>query len=483
MPLGSFRTWVKYTEEGEFPSVKRSFAVLRCNQCTAAPCVTICPTNALRKRPDGIVDVDPRSCIGCKSCMQGCPYDALYIHPSKGTAEKCHFCAHRAEQGLAPACAIVCPTEAIIPGDFDDPDSRVSQLKREHELSARKLEAGTGPNVWYLEVAASGVDPARTSDAAGHLWADRHPSVELDPREFDAIEKQARARTTYDVAHPPLWGWKIAGYLLTKAIAAGVFLAAISGGLWPLDHAPESPGVAVGVPALALLFLVLTAGLLVADLKRPERFFLILTRSNHRSWLVRGTWFLIIYGTLASFALAAGLSGGSWVRLGWSFSLPTVAAALLSAAYTGWLFGQAKGRVLWMQQGLWLRLILQAVSAGAALLLALGPLLGLDEGQRLGLNGALLVGLGLLLIYTVFQGRLAPPGREAEYARTLALIQRGPYAREHALGGLLLGIVLPIPLLVFGGEIGGQMAGVLALLGLWFEKSLLVRAGQALPIS
>src|SRR5262245_16313811 len=164
--------------------------------------------------------------------MQGCPYDALYIHPDKGTAEKCHFCAHRAEQGLAPACAVVCPTEAIIPGDFHDPASRVSRMKRELGLDARKVEAGTGPNVFYREVAAAGIDPLRTGDAGGSLWSAGTPALALEPREFDAYEKKASARTTYDVAHPPLWGWKISAYLLTKACAAGVFLAAIASGIW-----------------------------------------------------------------------------------------------------------------------------------------------------------------------------------------------------------------------------------------------------------
>ena len=144
VPIGNFRTWVKYTESGTFPEVRRSFAVLRCNQCTDAPCVTICPVHALEKRDDGIVDIDPDRCIGCKSCMQGCPYDALYMNDATGTAEKCHFCAHRTEVGLAPACAVVCPTEAIVPGDFDDPRSRVSELRNSGRLTARKTEAGTG---------------------------------------------------------------------------------------------------------------------------------------------------------------------------------------------------------------------------------------------------------------------------------------------------------------------------------------------------
>jgi Fe-S-cluster-containing dehydrogenase component len=485
VPVGSFRTWVKYTEAGEFPAVKRSFAVLRCNQCTSAPCVTICPTGALAKRADGIVDVDPKACIGCKSCMQGCPYDALYIHPDKGTAEKCHFCAHRAEQGLAPACAVVCPTEAIIPGDFHDPASRVSRMKREFGLSARKVEAGTGPNVLYREVAPAGIDPLRTSDAGGHLWAARHPAVPLEPRQFDELEPtlEPRARTTYDVAHPPLWGWRITAYLLTKALAAGLFLAALLGGLWPFQSAPWQRSLALGVPAFALGFLALTSALLVADLKRPERFFLILTRPNTKSWLVRGTYALMAYGALLSFAFAWVWFEVEPITLSWTFSLPTALAAALSAGYTGWLFGQAKGRVLWMQRGLWLRLIVQAVAAGGSFLLALAPLFRLDAAQTTALNATLLVSLGLLLGWTVVEPRLAPAGREVEYARTLALIKRGPYAKEHLFVGLLLGLLLPLLLLVLGNEPAQQLAGVLALIGLWTEKSLLVRAGQALPIS
>jgi Fe-S-cluster-containing dehydrogenase component/predicted membrane protein len=483
VPVGSFRTWVKYTEEGEFPAVKRSFAVLRCNQCTDAPCVTICPTAALTKGPTGIVDVDPKACIGCKSCMHGCPYDALYINPDKGTAEKCHFCAHRAEQGLAPACAIVCPTEAIIPGDFDDPESVVSRMKAGHDLAVRKPEAGTRPNVLYREVAPAGITPLETRATGGHLWAAQHPAVPMEAREFDALEAQARARTTYDVAHPPLWGWKISAYLLTKALAAGLFLAALAAGLWPLESAPHDRSIGIGIPLLALSFLAVTSVLLVADLKRPERFFYILTRPNTRSWLVRGTYALMAYGALLSFAAGWLYLGVEPITLGMVFSLPTAFAAAIAAAYTGWLFGQARGRVLWMQQGLWLRLILQAVTAGAGFFLVAAPLFRFDEAQIVGLHGTLMVSLGLGLLFTVLEPRLAPRGREVEYARTLALLKHGPYAREHAIGGILFGMIVPIVLVALIGDTGSQIAGALALYGLWVEKSLLVRAGQALPIS
>src|SRR5439155_1745389 len=116
VPLGPFRAWVKYVERGTFPHTRRYFAVLRCNHCDAAPCVTICPTVALYRRPDGIVDLDGDRCIGCKACMQACPYDALYIDPNTRTAAKCHYCAHRIEVGLEPACVIVCPEQAIVAG-------------------------------------------------------------------------------------------------------------------------------------------------------------------------------------------------------------------------------------------------------------------------------------------------------------------------------------------------------------------------------
>src|SRR5205807_306990 len=121
VPLGTFRTWVKYVEKGTWPHTRRYFSVLRCNHCDDAPCVTICPTVALYRRADGIVDFDGARCIGCKSCMQGCPYDALYIDPNTNTAAKCHYCAHRLEVGLEPACVIVCPARAIIAGDLDAP--------------------------------------------------------------------------------------------------------------------------------------------------------------------------------------------------------------------------------------------------------------------------------------------------------------------------------------------------------------------------
>jgi len=482
VPVGSFRTWVKYTEEGLFPEVKRSFAVLRCNQCTAAPCVTICPTSALEKRPDGIVDIDPDACIGCKSCLQGCPYDALYINPEKGTAQKCHFCAHRTEQGLAPACAVVCPTEAIIPGDFDDPESLVSRMKREGSLKARKVEAGTRPNVLYRDAAPAGLDPNRVSPGNGHIWADKHPGLNAEALEFAARESESRARTTYDVAHPAPWGTKITGYLFTKSIAAGVFLAGAVGTLAPMRG--ETQATLVGIPILGLVFLALTSLLLVLDLKRPDRFHYILLRGNWSSWLVKGTYALMAYGALLSVWLLMGVMGWDGI---WLLRVLTVAAAFLAASYTGWLFAQSKARVLWMRRGFWFHLLIQAFLAGSATLILASPLLDLSAAELRSMCTVLIVSLGAHLLYVLLEGRWAPPGREAEYERTLALIETGPYAARHRWGGIVFGVMVPIVLLILAPTLMADafvpIAATLALVGLWIEEDIFVRAGQALPIS
>ncbi len=130
VPLGVNRTYVKSVDVGQFPTARRAFQVTRCNQCDHPPCVTACPTTAMFRRPDGIVDFDKSICIGCKACIAACPYDAIFINPEDHSAEKCNFCAHRIEVGLEPACVIVCPTEAIIVGNLKDPERSCSTRAR-----------------------------------------------------------------------------------------------------------------------------------------------------------------------------------------------------------------------------------------------------------------------------------------------------------------------------------------------------------------
>lgn len=151
VPLGVNRTWVKTVEQGVYPDTRRRFQVSRCNHCANPPCVRICPTSAMYQRDDGIVEFDKNACIGCKSCLQACPYDAIYIDPETKTAAKCHYCSHRVDIGLEPACVVVCPTHAIVAGDLDDPASEISKLVASHATTVRKPEQGTQPKLLYID--------------------------------------------------------------------------------------------------------------------------------------------------------------------------------------------------------------------------------------------------------------------------------------------------------------------------------------------
>jgi Fe-S-cluster-containing dehydrogenase component/formate-dependent nitrite reductase membrane component NrfD len=481
VPVGSFRTWVKYTERGTFPEVRRSFAVLRCNQCTDAPCVEICPVSALHKREDGIVDVDASACVGCKACMQGCPYDALYLNPDNGTAEKCHFCAHRVERGLAPACATVCPTEAIIPGDFHDPESMVAKMRASMPLEARKTEAGTGPNVLYREVDSAGISPMETNAAGGYLWSDQREGEWQAAESFQAASEPAQARTTYDVDHPALWGFKITAYLFMKSMAAGLFLLI---GILALGANQPSLALVRTLSLGALAALSVTTLLLVTDLAKPARFLYLVLRPNWNSWLAKGSFILMGYAALLTFWIAAlflAPTEGLVARI--VYGLGAI-LALLSACYTAWLFQQSKARVLWMRRGLAGHLVVQAIVVGTAVgcLICRLPLVAAVDAQRM--RWTLVAALAAHALFIATEHWMAPRRREDEYRRASNLVVRGPYARRRWGLGVALGIVLPLSILLLSASsVGLIIAGAMALIGLWVEEDTLVRAGQALANS
>ena len=259
VPVGVFRTWVKYIEKGEFPNVSRHFGVMRCNHCEAAPCVEICPTVALFRRDDGIVDFDSSRCIGCKSCMQACPYDALYLDPESHTAAKCNFCAHRIELNLEPACVVVCPTRAIIAGDLDNSASEISRIIATQKVAVRKPHKGTQPKLFYAGIEGDFLTPSMMQPQHSHAFAQAHPDANpftLDQSQDGAHPIPGAARVVYDVAHPQPWGVIPAFYLWTKSIAAGVLIVAglvfgiFSDGL--AQHSGTLPGILSPLTALAL---------------------------------------------------------------------------------------------------------------------------------------------------------------------------------------------------------------------------------------
>jgi Fe-S-cluster-containing dehydrogenase component/formate-dependent nitrite reductase membrane component NrfD len=485
VPVGVYRTWVKYIEKGKFPETKRYFGVLRCNHCDDAPCVEICPTVALFRRPDGIVDFDNERCIGCKSCMQACPYDALYIDPNTNTAAKCNFCAHRVEVGLEPACVIVCPEQAIIAGDLDDPKSRISRIVAREKVSARKPEKGTKPKLFYVGIDGDLLRPAKMDPQPTHVWADKTPGEDLySLKEEYGARPNTRgdstpgiAREVYDVPHPPPWGWKIGSYLWTKSIAAGVVLVAAV--LLRSGFQEEASLLHVASPLAAVAFTALTTLLLILDLKRPDRFHYLLIKPNPRSWLVIGGYILMIYSLFAFLWLAFGLFGASppsWLI--W----PGALLALAAAGYTAFLFAQAKGRDLWQSPLFLWHLIVQAFIAGAATTILIALALGSSSALVSSAGKILAVSLALNLVMVVGEAVLPHAGEDVKRATDLWV--RGALRLRFWAVAVGLGMVLPLILFfIAGSSVAYAAASVLALAGLWFFEDLWIKAGQAVALS
>lgn len=103
---------VEEVTTGVFPEVERRFVSISCRHCAKAPCIGVCPTKAIVKLPDGIVVVNQDECIGCKVCLEACPFGVPQFGED-GLMQKCDMCLDRIENGQAPMCAATCPTQAL----------------------------------------------------------------------------------------------------------------------------------------------------------------------------------------------------------------------------------------------------------------------------------------------------------------------------------------------------------------------------------
>lgn len=134
-------------------NVLRSFNVPKlCNQCAHPPCVQVCPVGATFQTDDGVVLVNGKTCLGCRYCIQACPYGARYLHPETHTADKCTFCYHRVTRGLLPACVEVCPTQARLFGDLNSHASPLTRFKRMNKIHVLKPGLNTEPKVYYASL-------------------------------------------------------------------------------------------------------------------------------------------------------------------------------------------------------------------------------------------------------------------------------------------------------------------------------------------
>ncbi len=515
VPLGVNRTWVKYVERGVYPDVRRTFQVTRCNHCENPPCVRICPVGAMYQREDGIVEFDSEACIGCKACMQACPYDAIYIDPDMHTAAKCHFCAHRIDIGLDPACAVVCPTGAIVAGDLDDPGAQISHLVNAHRTSVRKPEQGTAPKVLYIEGEDVAMHPTalasrpkqllfadvitkqgettprrnlpvvsgRTAPSGHALRAPKTQGMPVNGPIKVAGGSQAghMVQLAYNAQHKIPWHWPVPAYLVTKSLGTGIFGFLALGLAFSLF--PVSSATVVWGGLLSVIAMLLTTLLLVVDLERPERFLSIVLRPQWKSWLTRGAFLLIAFSTLTGLWWAAeafGLGVPDALRKGLSWV--TLPLAVGAATYTAFLFAQAEGRDLWQSPLLPAHLVVQAAMLGTGSFLLLGLAVELPpkllSAARISFSVSLVTDLFMVL---AGEFGVAHPSEVA--ARAAHAITHGRYARHFWWGSVLSGHVLALVLLALGGAIPAALAFALAAVGLYFYERAFVMAAQEVPNS
>ena len=507
--IGVNRTHVKYIEKGVFPDSSRSFSVHRCNHCEDAPCTEICPTSALYTRKDGIVDFDNDRCVGCKSCMQACPYDALYIDPDSNTAAKCNYCAHRVDGGYEPACAVICPTEAIVAGDLDDPYAPIAKLVANEDVVTRKPEKATTPNLFYIDGDLDMLIPSQTERRTNYIWSEQASGVghhasasagteresdeaklliqmaieshsksgsQPDQRAIDKVLEEIKTQETeaahrvYDApSKGVLWGWEVPAYIWTKSIAAGLLLV-LAIVQW-LGGEPNTSKEMYAYSA-ALLAMFFTGGLLVKDLDRPDRFLYVLLRPNWSSWLVRGGYLISLLGAAITLLIADNFFDFGFRKLLINTTAPIAVAATV---YTAFLLKQARGRDMWASHLGPVHMFIHALISGSAVWMMLDP-----NGSNTFL---LILRIGvlanLILLGLEFMTSHASP--DSKTAKRLML--KGYYSRYLYLG-IIMGNVVPLIMLFTLDAVLMQLiAAVLATLGVYLTEFVRIRVPQLIPLS
>lgn len=446
------------------------------------------------KRADGIVDFDKSICIGCKACMAACPYDAIFINPEDHSAEKCNFCAHRIDMNLEPACVVVCPTQAILVGDMNDSNSYVAQIINRDTVAVRRPEKETLPKLFYKGAHQVTLDPlaARRPEGGLFMWSEQQEGAAfVTSGNPNYSNSSAAALLSYDVAHSIPWDWRVSLYTWTKGIAAGVYLvASLLVLLGPLD---VNDSIWLwATPVISGAFLAATGGLLLWDLEHPDRFYLIFTRPQWRSWLVKGAFIIAGYTIVLALHFVASWVGSRSFQT--RLMIAGIPLAALTAVYTAYLFAQAKARDMWQNPLLPPHLFIQAMLLGSAVMLPLTVLLrsasaverfmGFIHPETNLLLWILAISGFTHLLMVAGEISLTHPTAHARLA--IWEMVKGRYKGDFWVGTILsfLGGLLPLLAVLEILNVSIGVAGApLALIGLMLFENAYVQAGQAVPLA
>jgi len=426
--------------------------------------------------------------------MAACPYDAIFINPEDHSAEKCNFCAHRIDVGLEPACVVVCPTQAILIGDLNDQTSYVAQIVNREAVNVRRPEKETLPKLFYKGAHQATLDPlaARRPEAGLFMWSEQQQTSEHVVSGNPTYNNtSAAALLSYDVAHSIPWDWRVSLYTWTKGIASGVYL--VAGLLVLFGFLNANNWVWLGLaPIISGVFLVITGGLLVWDLEHPERFYLIFTRPQWRSWLVKGAFIIAGYSLVLFLHFIASIAGSTSLQF-WLL-IPGLPLGVLTAIYTAYLFAQAKARDLWQNPLLPPHLLVQSLLLGSAMILLLSA--GLDAGAAdltLTINGRSgevtmlwIVAITSMLHLLMIWGEVSLTHSTAHARVAIWEMMHGRYRSSFWIGLLLSilgGVMVALEILGYASISIGIGGAPLALIGVMLYEHAYVQAGQSVPLA